>query len=108
MVQTVEEAGVFDGNNIPEVLYHTYRSRIPARIAAYVAGVVVRHVVAYLAKADMGTHPLHRFGKSHRSVFRLLQKVHNEAEGSFFAYARQGGKSLNCILYQPGRVLHEG
>jgi hypothetical protein len=70
------------------------------RIAADIAGLVIRDIIAIDAKFDVGAHTAHCFAEMSDFSPILPEQMKDEAQRGFFPYARQFLELCHCIRYQ--------
>lgn len=98
MVGAVVLLGGFDGNDVADVFDDADELLVAAAVGADSANVCIADVAAPLAMLDVLAHSADGVAEMGDVVHVLAQQMQHQAEGGFFANARQLRKFIDRIF----------
>jgi len=89
MIGAPVDIGVLYGYDLTYALYDTDQRVVAHGIAAYIAGIMVRDIIAIIAKFDLAAHTGHDLTEMVDFAPVLPEQVQDQAERRFLPYTGQ-------------------
>jgi hypothetical protein len=97
---------ILDSHYIPDILYDAYQGTVTPGVAANLANLCIRNIVAFPAVADTTPELLKGTGEGFGLGLRLAQQVQYQSQGGPLSDSRKLGHFLYGLLEQSGRNFH--
>lgn len=100
MINTPELPRVLDSHNILDAFHNTDYLPVSFLVIAYIADLIIRDVMTYLAISDFLMQPCNALSKPPYISCIPPEQMHHKPEGCFSPYARQGCKLIYGLFKQ--------
>ena len=106
MIKPSKLARLLDGHDVADAFNDADDRAVAARVGANIADVVVADIVANRAVFDAISHRFERVGEVFSNGRVLFDEMQNEAQGRFFANARQAREGFDGFFEELGWKSH--